>query len=323
MIDRPTVEQLRLGLSEALIDLCGNTDRNAFIAPLDLGNNGDPFQVSDAVSKWLIRDAGDKPKGVALSASPVAPGLVARGMQRAREAKLALGADLGRVILDPLQEGEIFGLSFAVLPYCRPLSRFRWIRRFERSAVGPAVLDWLRQATKRTLQEATEDEVERHFRTPLRHLANHLEMPNVLRDAATVADQRLQECRWKPRHVLMHNDFWDGNVLIDQGDITGRKGAKWRDRFVVIDWPGSVVKGYAFYDLVRWARAVSLSARGLTDEVSVHCQIVGCDAIDAPAHLLTALGHLEMNRERFPLENFIRMAVGCLEALWGVCGKWK
>ncbi len=275
--------------------------------------------ITDYVTKWLVRDKQGRPSAVVLCSSPTSPKLVERGMSRARSAKALLGNELGRVIMTPIQEGEVLGLSYTVLPYAKPLSSNKLWRKIQRHRVIPGVLKWLRDATERTRREPSEREREDAFIEPLRHLSQHDAMPDAIRSAAAVTLQRLRNGQWTPAHVLMHGDFWDGNILIDVNNVTGRAENSWPNRFVVIDWPGAIMQGYAFFDLVRFARATGLSASRLKLEVGQHGSILGCQVSDAPAHLLAGLGYLELHRERFPLEHFTRMAVNCLDTLTNAC----
>lgn len=317
---RPTLDQVATELRESLRDVLADGRGFGSMRPLSVSGAAVEPLVPDHVTKWLIRDRVDQPRAVVLCSSPVAPGLVSRGMQRAREAKRALGPDLSRVILDPLHEGEVLGLSYAVLPFGRPLSESRWIRAWQRRRLLPTVLDWLRGAARATLREAVGAEVEAEFERPLRHLADLAAFPGLLRSAADDAVSTLQAARWTPRHVLMHNDFWDGNLLIDVQNATGRANRPWRERFLIIDWPGAQVRGYGFYDLLRFAKAMSLSQNRLANEVAAHCAILGCDPVHAKCHLLAALGHLELHRERFPWEHYVRTALACWETLTAVTG---
>jgi hypothetical protein len=319
--DRPTSETLQADFTELVADLfeCNGGIRSlAMLNTFDLP--GEATNVADAVAKWVVRDGSNQNAAVILCASPVAPELVARGIRRAREAKATLGSELGRVILEPLREGELHGLSYAVLPFCQPLSKRRLVGRVQRLLLCPAILQWLRRLTEATSREVDAPEREHGFQAPLRHLIENASMTATLREVARVALERLQTRQWSPRHVLMHNDFWIGNILIDQRNVTGRQGLAWRERFVVIDWPGSTIRGYGFFDLVRFARATGLSRSRLKAEVAEHCRILKCELSDAKCHMTAALGYLEMHRERFPLEHFKRMADACLETLRAVCG---
>lgn len=275
--------------------------------------------ITDYVTKWLVRDKQGRPSAVVLCSSPTSSKLVERGMSRARSAKALLGNELGRVIMTPIQEGEVQGLSYTVLPYAQPLSSNKLWRKIQRHRVIPGVLEWLRGAAEKTKRDPSEREREDAFIEPLRHLSQHDAMPEAIRSAAADALQRLRNGQWTPVHVLMHGDFWDGNILIDVNNVTGRAGSSWPNRFVVIDWPGALLQGYGFFDLIRFARATGLSVRQLKGEVHEHCRIIGCEISDAPAHLLAGLGYLELHRERFPLEHFTQMAVNCLDTLTIAC----
>ena len=289
------------------------------IAPLaKAASERSDFSVADGVAKLLVRGADHVPVAVVLVASPKAPGLVARGMQRAREAKIILGPRLGQVILAPLLEGRLEGLTFAALPYCRPLTTARILWSLQRRRIRPVILDWLRDATAATAQELTEEKIEKGFLSPLRRFGDDPEMPRPLRDAARETLRRLELGRWSPRHVLMHNDFWQGNLLIDDRNVTGRGGEPWPRRFVIIDWPGAAIEGYAMHDLLRFARAVALKPNALRREILAHCGILQCTPADAASHLVAAFAHLADHLEHFPKPAFIRTAVACWESLRSV-----
>src|SRR5437660_1391354 len=93
--------------------------------------------VADAPAKFVLRDELDRAGGFVLCSSPKAPELVARGAERAQAARAILGPQLGQAVLAPIASGRIDGLSFAVLPYCRPLSSNRILRQFQRRRLRP------------------------------------------------------------------------------------------------------------------------------------------------------------------------------------------
>jgi hypothetical protein len=270
--------------------------------------------VADDPTKLSVHDRGGRPVAVVLCSAPVAPDLVARGMQRARDAKRALGSELGRVILDPLGEGRLDGLSYTILPYCEPLRDGWLLGRLQSWRLGHRVFSWLRSVTRKTVSEVDPGTVEADFARPLTHLIELEEMPLPVRAAAEVALDRLSSKAWQPRHVLAHNDLWKGNILIDRSSRSG-PARDMKDRFVIIDWPGAMVRGYALYDLVRLAQSFRLTRSGLAQEVSRHCDLLSCSPADAPSHLLTALGHVGLHLEHFPTENYVRMAASCLSYL--------
>lgn len=273
----------------------------------------DGIVASDGVGKLLIRDGRGRPFAVALCASPVSPELVARGVSRARQIKTALGTDLGRCILDPVLETELEGLSCAVFPYCRPLSRIRVVRKVQKLAIRPSVLQWLTDAVTRTLTRSAE--VREVFLNRLELLASEDSLPSTLRNAADKAIGRIRDGSFDPCHVMSHNDLWDGNILIDHRGVTGpRPGGPGR-RFVIIDWPAASLRGFAMVDLVRLARALPLNRRQFRREVIRHCRILGCEIRDATSYLLGGMGDILKHREHFPLPLFIATAEDCLAIL--------
>ncbi len=232
-------------------------------------------------------------------------------MNRAEQAKVALGAQAGSVILDPLDCGRFDGLSYAVLPYCKPLSVSRPWWWLQRAKLAPQLFEWLWHVNERTVRDVSNDDVESRFRAPLQHLISLTMLSESLRAAAKEAEDRLRRRAWVPKVVLSHGDLWKGNILL-------RSETKPNEhRFVVIDWAGAELQGHAIYDLVRLAQSLRLHRRGLGREINRHCGVLGCEVIDAKSHLLSALGHLGMNLEHFPVEAYARTAESCFATVEG------
>jgi hypothetical protein len=236
-------------------------------------------------------------------------------MDRARQAKRALGSELGQVILDPLIEGELEGRSYAALPYCPPFSSSTWMWRVQRVTLRPALFRWLRGLVRATATTPPPEKIEEVFVRPLEHLANMSSVSSPVRAAAAKAREQLGRPSFSPRQVLMHGDLWKGNLLMDGRATIDRLRAPSYGRFVVIDWPGSTLAGYPIYDLVILAESIGLSASWLREELDIHTRILGFDANDARTHLLASLGHLGMHLEHFPVERFAQTARDCLEML--------
>jgi len=265
--------------------------------------------VADQTYKYLVTSSEGKPLAVVLCSPSVSPDLIARGSRCASDAKQALGPELGNVVLDPLGEGELAGLSYTVLPYRQPLSEKRLAGWLERRRVGPKVLDWLQGLTRQTMCDVSEAEVHARFHRPLSLLAESPDVSDAVRRAAEVGLRRLEQGKWAPRFVLMHNDLWKGNILLDDdGEI------------IVIDWPGSRVDGYAMYDLVRLADSFGLSDRVLGEQVRAHCRVLGCDATDAASHLAAALGFLLSDLDHFPMHLFLPLADKCVRQITAAVG---
>jgi hypothetical protein len=240
--------------------------------------------------------------------------MVQRAMSRAHQAKTILSGSVGGHILEPLAEGRVRGLSYVVLPYCDGLSESRPVWWIQRALLRPLIFDWLWHATESTVRDVEPAAIDGSFAEPLRRMASMGPINDGLRAAAKRAAERLDAGVWTPRQVLMHGDLWKGNILIRK-DRRAVEQRGWRDRFVVIDWAGSEIHGYAIYDLVRLAESMRLTARSLRSEVDRHCHLLRCAPADATSYLLAALGHVAKHIEHFPLDRYARMAGSCLTTL--------
>jgi hypothetical protein len=307
MMEKPTADEVSLWLAAPLADALGSRYGPLHASPLSGGN-----MVADGTTVLLLRDDVQRPQAVVLCSAPIAPDMVQRAMQRAHQAKVALGERNGVLILDSLAQGSVRGLSYAVLPYCNSISESRIMRWGQRALLRPLMFDWLRRVVQSTVQGVERAAIEPAFCEPLRRLAALEMASDRLRAAATDACARLDSGAWQPRHVLMHGDLWQGNILIR---TAGRSAQRWRERAVVTDWAGSKVDGHAIYDLIRLAQSMRLPAKALQVELVQHCRMLGCEPADARSHLLAALGYIMMNLEHFPMERYLQMASSCLTTL--------
>jgi len=305
MVDPLTPRQLSQALAGPVGEVLMSVARVGSITPL-----GPDKPVDDQTFKFLVRSSEGASIAVVLCSPRVSPDLIARGVRRAAEAKGALGPELGQAVLDPITEGEIHGLSYAVLPYREPLSEKRVVGWVQRRRVGPRVFDWLLGLTRQTMCDVSTADRHTRFIRPLSQLAELTGASAALRRAASDGLDRLEHDKWTARHVLMHNDLWKGNLLLD--DALG---------FVVIDWPGSIIEGYALYDLVRLADSFGLKSHRLEDQVRAHCRSLGCEPRDALSHLAAGLGHLSQNLDHFPMHRFLPMADECVRRVSSAVGR--
>jgi Phosphotransferase enzyme family len=309
--DQPTPEALIQWLTRPLVEELGGLYGGIQISFLSRA-----MAVADGTTVLLVRDGDGRPRAVVLCASPIAPNAVKHAMNRAHEARLALGDSLGNPILSPMMEGTVQGLSYAAIPYCDQLSNYRIVWRIQRALLCRTVLDWLWRANVWTLRKIDTQAKERDFVEPLRRLAALKSLSAELRAMADLAYGRLASGAWMPQHVLMHGDLWKGNILVRRPeDEDGFRS--WPDRFAIIDWGGLKVHGYAIFDLVRLAHSLSVTRRILRNEVKRHCELLECNRADAKSYLLAALGHVYMNLEHFPLPRFIEMSEECIDTLNG------
>jgi hypothetical protein len=270
--------------------------------------------VVDGTTVLLLRDPVGQSRAVVLCSAPIAPDMVQRAMNRARQAKAILGRLTGVPILDPLAEGSVQGLSYAVLPYCHALSGSRPVWWVQRALLRPVILDWLWRATDCTVRDVEPSAIDRSFAEPLRHIALQRSINSRLQTAAALAADRLNAGTWTPKHVLMHGDLWKGNILVRE-ENNGIERQNWRSRFVIIDWAGSEIHGYALFDLVRFAQSMRMSAGKLRNEVDRHCRLLRCETVDAMSYLMAALGNVLMNLDHFPVDRYARMADSCIITL--------
>ena len=307
--NRPTLSDLRQWLNDPLTASLG--DR---FGKLDISLLSQAKSIADGTTVLLLRDAAGQSRAVVLCSAPASPGLVQRAMARAHQAKVILGPSIGAHVLDPLVEGSARGLTYAVLPYCYKLSDSRPVWWIQRALLRRPVLEWLRRLTECTVQGVKEFEIGPRFAEPLRQIVSLDSVSKRVRCAAERAIERLRSGTWTPQYVLMHGDFEKGNLLIHPANKEYEKRG-WRERFVVIDWPGSVIQGYAIFDLVRLSQSMRLNAQSLRNEVDRHCHLLRCERADAASYLLAALGHIAMNLEHFPMDRYARMADACLATL--------
>ena len=284
------------------------------VSALSLRELSHPAQVADAPSTFAVRQGVSPPRAVLMCSSRDYPDMVERSMARAAAAKQRLPRHEAAAILTPLLQGRVHGMSFAMLNYCRPLSRRRPLSWVQRSLVQPHILEWIFRVAESTREEPDDATRAARFGEPLRLLLSMRMLSAPLRQSARRALCRLEDADWRPKQVLMHGDLWEGNVLIDGPDPQEHR-TRWAQRFAVIDWPGSEVQGYAIYDLVRYALSSRLGPRGLHGEVTRHCAALACEPEDAMSYLLCALGHIGMHLEEFPFERYLRMVEACYDGL--------
>ena len=114
------------------------------------------------------------------------------------------------------------------------------------SADFAAAGEWLAQLAQRTcsghrdlatMLDSAAEVIERRF----------ADDPATSSDVRALAALREQLAGHLVPQVVVHNDFWPGNLLVDQGRISG-----------VIDWEGASLEGSAVRDVAHFALTYSL-----------------------------------------------------------------
>jgi aminoglycoside phosphotransferase (APT) family kinase protein len=270
-------------------------------------------QLADSTSIFLAGNARGQVLGAVLWSPEAVPDAVALSMAKAQAASALLPPELASRVLAPRAQGRVAGRSFALMPYCRPLSRRRPLWWLQRSTVREVVLEWLHGVCRATARPVPPAEVATAFQQPLARLAAAEAATSGVRELARAALARLAEARWTPRRVLMHGDLWQGNLMVRAPG--GPADLDWSRRVCLIDWGGSEPEGYAMFDLVRAADALRVAPPRLQREVAAHCRALSCEPVDAASHLAAGLAHVHSHLGEFPLERFVAMAEACRQTL--------
>jgi hypothetical protein len=257
--------------------------------------------TADSPTRTLLPGARGEPFAVLFVSSPVDAGYVARSLANAAQAKRLLGDEFGSVILEPLVQGEFRGFSFAVWPWHRPRTTIRGLAYLQTRLLLPRVTDWLRGATERSARDPTREEIESAFAEPLARMARDERFGPGSRDLAQRGLDRLRSGAWRPRVVLQHKSILD-NLLLPRDRAHRRQFPR---GFILIDWAGASVRGYAFDNLLRIGQRSRLPAQDLRAELRQHCRILSCEARDINSYLLAATGFVGANLGHFAEDDYV------------------
>ncbi len=270
--------------------------------------------VADGVSVFKLYNIGNELHAVLLCSPSLSPNLVKRSTYRAQQAKAHMDVASGKHILEPILEGKIHDLTYSVLPYCYELSKKRLLRKTQNVFLKKFIFEWLLGVTQCSIRDVDATSVEANFRRPLHHIASLTCLNEQIKQKASIAIDRLSSNLWNPKYVVMHGDLWSGNILLrSKANILNTVNPS--DNFVITDWAGSEVNGYAIYDLIRCAESMHLSSKKLKLEINKHCDLLQCDFDDATSYLLASLGFIAMHLEHFPLERFVKMTESCFSTI--------
>lgn len=270
--------------------------------------------ASDGVSVYQLHNNENQLDAIVLCSPLNSPNLVMRTVQRSTQAKNSLDLSTGNHIQEPLFEGEVENLTYSVWPLCYELSKSRLYRKAQNNFLKPVLFNWLFNVTKCTVDDKDQTSNISKFILPLEYIASSNVLNDKIRMKALFALERISTKEWQPKHVLMHGDLWLGNILLKKNPNI-LNTLKPYDNFVVTDWAGSEVKGYAMYDLIRFAESTNLSSKKIKFEIERHCKLLNCNPVDACSYLLAGLGFIGMNLENFPLNRFISMSESCFLTL--------
>jgi hypothetical protein len=252
--------------------------------------------VDSAIKLIFSIDLGTN-KDVIYVSPPDVLNEVKREQEAARYFKAFMEPPLGEVIPETVMEGQILGRSYAIVPFFKPISTYRYIAKWEQWRLTSAVLKWLEALAAKQSNDI--DAFDRYERC-LHALADEVHVAAPLRQFSRDALNLLNNSSFSPRDIPMHGDLYQGNIL-------------WAKRystfpFVLIDWGAANVQGYPIYDLIHFSAAFGLPRRKLQQALRSHSRILGCSVPETSIYLMAALGHVFLNRGKFPIYKFNEMA---------------
>ena len=292
-ISRPLLDRLALKLSAYRSKLGMAEEHRQIVLQLLRENSS----VADGTALFLVEG-----KFILHLSPPSFPDVASAEVVAMKAAKHRLGPELGSVILDVTLAGELNGRSFMALPRCRPMSNNKLVRAWQRTAVRPVALRWLRGVVE--LAEPPSTPAADKFLAALDHLAWMDAIPCQIRSAAKVSMAKISAKEATPRFVPMHGDFWAGNILSSR-----------HEPMIVIDWRGSLVQGFPIYDLIRLAGSLNLPPALLRAELAYHAKSLEASEQDTRIFLLAALGHFSANLGEFPVDRFRALAIETFSVL--------
>ena len=259
--------------------------------------------VSDATQKFLVYTTGNKqPKAFVLVSPAIKPNAIKNGHMKLLSLTNNLGAQLAQNILMPLEVGDSGGLSYSISAYHRPLHTTFLLKHIDNWRVCASLVNWVINVAKATKVKATIAEVEAEFTQPLTVLSQANGVKQAYKNNILEAIEAINNGAWQPYFVSAHNDLWRGNVLNCNNT-----------KFVLIDWDGATLKGYAFYDLVRVADSFNLNKAKFQLALQQYCGVMQCNQQQAKYYLISAFAFLNANLGDWQYERFLILLNGCME----------
>jgi hypothetical protein len=262
--------------------------------------------VDDSPSVYLVKDK--RTPAVLLISPERFPDVISLEHVKAAEMKAYLGCELGSIILDPIALGRSMGRSYALVPLKKRLSDYRMLWSFQRRSIKASLVEWLQEILSAGV---IEDSSFRLYETALEAFAGVDALDQRTKHVARVTLDRLVRGEFLPRSTPMHSDLWRGNILLPHdGDQAAR-----RFPFFIIDWRGSRIDGFPFFDLIKLSMSLPLAPPELRREIVNACDILGCGLDDVPGYLAAALGDLSLRLDQFPFQRFLGLTNDCFAEL--------
>lgn len=261
--------------------------------------------VSDATQKFLVYTTSNKqPKAFVLLSPAKKPNAIKSGHIKLCGLANNVGIKLAQYLLMPLEIGESDGLSYSISAYHRPLHTTFLLKQMDNWCVRAGLVNWVIDVAKATKANASVAEIETQFTQPLMALSQANDVKQAYKNSIIEAIEAINNGTWQPCFVSAHNDLWRGNVLSSNNT-----------KFVLIDWDGVTLKGYAFYDLVRVAGSFNLSKAKFQMALQQYCAVMGCDKKQAKYYLISVFAFLYADLGDWQYERFLILLNDCMEYL--------
>ena len=259
--------------------------------------------VSDATLKFLVYTNGNKqPQAFVLLSPAKKPNTIKSGYTKLCGLAKQVGTQLAQNLLMPVEIGESDGLSYSISAYHRPLHNIVLLKQIDNWRVSTSLVNWVIDVANATKVNASVVEIESKFNQPLTALSQASGVKQAYKNTLIEAIEAINNGTWQPYFVSAHNDLWRGNVLNSKST-----------KFVLIDWDGVTLKGYAFYDLVRVAGSFKLNKAKFQNALQQYCDVMGCNKTQATYYLISAFAFLHANLGDWQYERFLILLNDCME----------
>ena len=259
--------------------------------------------VSDATLKFLVYTTRNKqPKAFVLVSPAKKPNAIKSGYMKLHGLAKHVGTKLAQNLLMPLEIGESDGLSYSISAYHRPLHTTFLLKQMDNWCVRASLVNWVIDVAKATKANASVAEIDTQFTRPLMALSQANGVKQAYKNIIVEAIEAINNGAWQPYFVSAHNDLWRGNVLSSNST-----------KFVLIDWDGVTLKGFAFYDLVRVAGSFNLSKAQFQMALQQYCAVMGCERKQAKYYLISAFAFFYTDLGDWQYERFLILLNDCME----------
>lgn len=261
--------------------------------------------VNDTTQKIIISIGKSAlPTAFVLISAKKTPGAIKSGYEKVSELAKRVGPALAKNLLMPLEVAETNGLTYSISRYHKPLNTNLLIKKLDNWRIGRPLINWVIAVAKATKTAANRQEIETSFMQPLLALSKADGLKPAYKKIALEALDAVNNGSWQPSFICAHNDLWCGNVLSSK-----------QHKFVLIDWDGVLLNGYAFYDLVRVAGSFGFKKTRFNHVFKQYCNAMQCNEIQAKYYLISAFAFLHSDLGGWQLERFITLLESCMDYL--------